>query len=196
MAGHPAPVAAPAVLPGDRPLVVVWIDSRDATLARWDAGAVTVEGLRSDVPVHRRSTGHVRHDPTIRHGGGGSMQSAAERRRLEHLARFLAVVEERLPSAAALLLLGPGTVHEWLARRIRAHDERHRNERDVRCEVAPRLTRRQLIARLRMASGEQPRRRTVGSYRWTLPTRAGAGGADAGTPRRVASKRSIREAAT
>jgi hypothetical protein len=173
----------------DQPLALVWIDSREAVVASWQAGTVEVERVQSDVPAHRRSTGHVRHDPTTRHGGGGPPQSAGEPRRLEHLARFLADVEHRLPQSADLLLLGPGMVHERLAREIRAHDMQHRVSRSTRCEVAPRMTRRQLIARLRLAAGDRPRRRTVGAYRWTDPTPADTPGSCAGTPRRVVAKR-------
>lgn len=180
----PPAVRGVATMPDDHPLALVWIDSRHAIVARWEGDAIKVEKIRSDVPAHRRSTGHVRHDPTMRHGGGGSPQTAGEHRRLEHLARFLNEVGERLPRASGLLLLGPGPVHERLAREVRTSDARHRIERDVRCEVAPRMSPRQLIARLRVASGEQPRRRTVGAYRWTDPSSRGAG-----SPRRVVVKR-------
>jgi hypothetical protein len=96
-----------ARIPDDHPLALVWIDSRYAIVARWKGDASKLEKLRSDVPAHRRWTGHVRHDPTMRHGGGGSPQTAAEHRRLEHLARFLHEVGERLPRATALLLARP-----------------------------------------------------------------------------------------
>ena len=176
--------------PDDHPIALVWIDSREAIVARWEANAVQVEKLRSDVPPHRRSTGHVRHEPNVRHGGGGSPQSAGEERRLEHLARFIEAVEGRLPQAAHLILLGPGTVHERLAREVRSHDTRHRVEREVRCEVAPRMTRRQLIARLRTASGDRPRRRSVGAYRWTDGPPPSTPATRADMPRRVVAKRS------
>lgn len=162
MAGR-TPVPGAAAL-DRRPSALVWIDSREATVACWEAGAVRVERLRSDVPTHRRSTGHVRHDPHVRHGGGGAPQTAGEPRRLEHLARFLHAVEQRLPPTADLVLLGPGTVHERLAREIRDHDAHHRIDRSVWSDVAPRLTRGQLVARLRIASGDQPRRRPVGAF--------------------------------
>jgi hypothetical protein len=178
---------APAPAAAHRSLALVWIDSREAIVARWSAGTIEVERLRSDVPPHRRSTGHVRHDPTVRHGGGGAPQTAGEERRLEHLARFLAIVEAGLPEDADLILLGPGTVHERLAHQLGVRDAQRRVGRVVRCEVAPRMTRRQLIARLRTASGEPPRRRTVGAYRWTeaLPQDAPR----AALARRVAPKR-------
>ena len=187
MAGQPIAAMTDSI-PDDHPLVLVWIDSREAVVARWEAGAIQVKRFRSDVPPHRRSTGHVRHDPMVRHGGGGSPQSAGEPRRLEHLARFLKDIELHLPRSQELLLLGPGTVHERLAREIRAHDAHHQDDREIRCEVAPRMTRRQLVARLRTASGVEPRRRTVGAHRWTH--RAGPAAPAPGTPRGVVLKRS------
>jgi hypothetical protein len=175
------PVAGP-----ERSVALVWLDSREATVARWVAGAIGVEHVRSDVPPHRRSTGHVRHDPSFRHGGGGAPQTAGDPRRLEHLTRFLDDVAQRLPVDADLLLLGPGVVHERLARELRERDAHRRLDRQIRCEAAGRLTPRQLVARLRSEAGVASRRRTVGAYRWidTDPT-AGSG---TDTPRRVARK--------
>jgi hypothetical protein len=175
-------------VPADRGWALVWIDSREAIIARWHADGVEVERLQSDVPRHHRSTGHVRHDPRRRHGGGGVPQTAGETRRLEHLARFLDLVEERLQSAPSLLLLGPGTVHEKLAEQVRETDTRHRTAREVRSEQAPRMTRAQLVARLRSVSGVPVRRRTVGAYRWTEPSPTGTPGPRVGMPRRVAPK--------
>jgi hypothetical protein len=40
-------------------------------------------------------------------------------------------------------------------------------QRVIACEAAPRMTRRQLVAGLRQAIGDEPRRRTVGAYRWS-----------------------------
>jgi hypothetical protein len=190
-----APVEAAASLeaptepaPADHGWALVWIDSREAVIARWHAEGIEVERLQSDVPRHHRSTGHVRHDPRLRHGGGGVPQTAGETRRLEHLARFLDLVEERLRPASSLLLLGSGTVHEKLADQVRETDTRHRTAREVRSEHAPRMTRAQLVARLRSVSGVPVRRRTVGAYRWTEPSPPGAPGPRVGMPRRVAPK--------
>lgn len=145
-----------------RPVTLAWIDSREAVIVRWIDRAARWERIRSGVPAHHRATGHVRHDPDIRHGGGGAPQTAGEPRRLEHLDRFLESVAARLPAAEDLLLIGPGTVHEHLARRIREDDVEHRIRRDVRCQPAARLTRGQLVARLGEAIGKRPRRRALG----------------------------------
>jgi hypothetical protein len=167
---------------------VVWIDSQEAILARWHEGSPTVEHLKSDVPVHRRATGHVRHDPNVRHGGGGPGQSAADTRRLEHLARFLDQVAGRLPDSENLAILGPGTVAEHLEQLVRAADTHHRRDRTVSREPAGRQTDRQLIARLRRLVGAVPARRTVGAYRWTGPQTQSRSG-DVRPPRRVVEKR-------
>jgi hypothetical protein len=150
----------------ERPVTLVWIDSREALIAGWHEGAASITRIASDVPPHRRGLGHTPHDPNVRHGEGIA-ESAGESRRLEHLGRFVATVAEQLPPADDLLVLGPGTVHERLARHIRDLDEHHRVGRDIVCESAPRMTRRQLLARLRRAMGDEPRRKTVGAYRWS-----------------------------
>ena len=145
------------------PFAVVWIDSRQAIIARREAGTVSVDRLASDVPPHRRSTRHVRYDPTVSHGGGAPC-GAGDARRLEHLAGFLKRVSESLPASADLIVVGPGTVHERLARAIRERDAIHGVARHVGCEVAARLTSRQIVARLGVASGDPARRRTAGPH--------------------------------
>lgn len=141
----------------DRQITVVWIDSRRATIVRWVDDEAVVERLVSDVPVHHRGGMHVRHDPAIRPGGGGGTAATSdEPRRLEHLARFLREVVDRLPEGD-LELIGPGTVHEHLASVVRAADRA--GSRQVTVAASPRLTERQLIARLRRLAGHEPRRR-------------------------------------
>jgi hypothetical protein len=167
---------------------VVWIDSHGATLAGWHGGRPAVERMISDVPARRRATGHVRHDPTVRHGGGGPGQSAADTRRLEHLARFLDQVESRLPETDDLAILGPGEVAEHLEQLVRDGDTHHRRVRTVTREPAGRQTERQLIARLRSLVGAVPARRTVGAYRWSGP-QAQARSGRVQPPRRVVEKR-------
>ena len=88
-------------------------------------------------------------------------------RRLEHLGRFLDEVTQRLDAADGLLVIGPGTVRSRLVRRIRESDAHHGRRRTVTCEAAPRLTDRQLVAWVRRATGVDPRRHTVGAYRWS-----------------------------
>ncbi len=147
---------------------LVWIDAREAVIVRRRNGEVVIERIGSDVPAHRRSTGHVRHDPAVRHGGGGgSPQSAGEPRRQEHLAHFLRIVADRLPIADDITILGPGTVAEHLARGLQVDDRHHLRRRAVRAEASDRLTDRQLGARLDREAGIERRRRTVGAYRWS-----------------------------
>lgn len=133
----------------ERQLTLVWIDSRDAFVVRSGDRAQEVETLTSEVPAHHRSTGHVRHDPGVRHGGGGPPQTAGEPHRLEHLARFLDAVAERIAAEDDVLVIGPGTVRTRLARRLREEDERRPSGRAVHTEASARLTSRQLVARLR-----------------------------------------------
>lgn len=165
-------MTAPAVHSGSAnatAVTLVWIDAREAIVVRRVDGVSRYDRIESDVPAHHRATGNVRHDPSVRHGGGGPPQTAGEPHRLEHLARFLDAVAARLPRDEDLLLVGPGTVREHLARQIAEMDARHRAVRAVRCEAASPMTRRQLVARCRRATGDEPRRRTVGAHRWTSP---------------------------
>jgi hypothetical protein len=145
-----------------RGCTLVWIDAREAVVVGWRDGRAAIERLASDVPAHHRATGHVRHDPTTRHGGGGPPQSAGEPNRLEHLERFVGQVAGRLPPDDDLIILGPGTVGERLARHVRETDERVGLARSVHGERAPRLTERQLAARLRHVVDADPPRRAVG----------------------------------
>ncbi len=170
-------------------VTLVWIDSREAIVARPDDGSPRIKRIESEIPAHHRSTGHVRHDPGIRHGGGGGVsQSAGEPHRLEHRERFLDRVALCLPVDHDLVLIGPGTMREHLERRIRETDERQRRTRLVSTESSTRLTDRQLLARLRRLGGAEPRRCTVGAYRWSVKPTKRPSGAPATLPRRVLEK--------
>jgi len=130
-------------------------------IVRWTEGASIVERLDSDVPAHRRSTGHVRHEPLIRHGGGGAPQSAGDPRRIEHLDRFVEDVAGLLAGDEDILLLGPGTVHERLEVRLRELDASGGRARVLSSRHAAPLTERQLVAQLREHLGAGPRRQPV-----------------------------------
>ncbi len=168
---------------------LVWIDAREAVIVQWQEGKARLERVDSEVPAHHRATGHVRHDPAVRHGGGGPPQTAGEPHRLEHLGQFVQNVASRLVADDDLLILGPGTACERLERHIREGDEHHGRHRDITCEASPHLTDRQLVARLRHKAGADPRRRTVGAYRWSEPPPPpGQSGQAQVRPRRVVEK--------
>jgi hypothetical protein len=166
----------------------VWIDAREAVIIRIRSDRARVERVESEVPAHHRATGHVRHDPAVRHGGGGSPQSAGEPHRIEHLNRFVEHIANRLVADDVLLILGPGTVHERLSRQLSERDGCHGRIRDIACEASPPLTDRQLIARLRRFAGAEPRRRSVGAYRWGEPSGHRPSGKAYLPPRRVVNK--------
>jgi len=168
---------------------LVWIDAREAVIIRLHRDRARLERMESDVPAHHRATGHVRHDPAVRHGGGGgSPQTAGEPHRIEHLNHFVGDIANRLAADARLLVLGPGTVHERLARLLSETDEHHGRDRDITSEASPPLTDRQLIARLRRHSGGEPRRHSVGAYRWSDPPGHRPSGQAHLPPRRVVDK--------
>ena len=166
---------------------LVWIDAREAVIVRMQGDRPRIERVESEVPPHHRATGHVRHDPAIRHGGGGP-QSAGEPHRIEHLNRFVGAIANRLAVDDDLLVLGPGTVHERLARDLSESDGHHGRRRAVACQTSPPLTDRQLIARSRRFAGAEPRRRSVGAYRWSEQLGRRPSGKANVQPRRVVTK--------
>lgn len=166
---------------------LVWIDAREAVIVGWHDADAQIERLSSDVPAHHRSTGHVRHDPAMRHGGGGQPQSAGEPHRLEHLERFVDLVAASLPPDDDLIVLGPGTVREHLERRIREVDERQGRVRAISSAPSPRRTDRQLVARLRHVLDADAPRRTVGAHRRTQPVED-ASSPPGSRPRRTAAR--------
>jgi hypothetical protein len=171
-----------------RPATLVWIDAREAVIVRWQDDRARLERVESEVPAHHKATGHVRHDPGVRHGGGGPVQTAGEPHRLEHLERFVVEIASRLAPDDDLLILGPGTVCERLERHVLESDAHHGRHRRTTCEAASPLTDRQLIARLRQFAGVETRRRTAGAYRWSEPPAHRPSGQVQLSPRRVIEK--------
>lgn len=136
---------------------LVWIDSEEAIIIRWDDRA-TVERIRSDVPGRHRSTGHVRVDPTVRHGGGAGPEDV-DRARRARLVAFVEDVAGHLPPDGDVHVVGPGIVRERLERSLRAQDRRRGRRRTVHAAPAERLTEQELVARVRELAGDAPKRR-------------------------------------
>jgi len=136
---------------------LVWIDSEEAIIIRW-ADRATVERIRSDVPGRHRSTGHVRVDPTVRHGSGAGPEDA-ERARRARLAAFIQNVAGHLPPDGDVHVVGPGMVRERLERSLRADDRRLGRRRNVHAAPAERLTEQELVAHVRELAGDAPKRR-------------------------------------
>lgn len=142
-------------------VTAVWIDDERAVIAHWD-GTASVRQLRSDVPAHRRSTGHVRHDPTVRHGGGAPPDDRFERDRAGHLRDFLESAAVAVPATGDVEVAGPGMVRQHFAQ-VLAEIDRHRGRsRAIRTTSMGPRTDRQLIAWLRERAGDPPRRRRIG----------------------------------
>ncbi len=164
---------APDGFGGDRPdqdvghdLSLVWIDTRRAVVLTWEDGHLNTLRLTSDVPAHRTSIGHVRHDPTVRHGGGAD-QSAGEARRAEHLRHFVEQVAGTVPVTHPVAVIGPGETREQLQHVLLQADIDHGYVRDVDCRPAGRLTEPQLVARLRELAGAPAPRAAAGTWPWT-----------------------------
>lgn len=136
---------------------LVWIDSEEAIIVRW-ADRATVERIRSDVPGRHRSTGHVRMDPTVRHGGGAGPEDV-DRPRRARLVAFVEDVAGHLAQDGDVHVVGPGMVRERLERSLRANDRRRGRRRNVHAAPAERLTEQELVARVRELAGDAPKRR-------------------------------------
>lgn len=143
-----------------RDTVLVWIDADEATLVRWRDDEAGLDTVASDVPPRRRSTGHVRHDPSVRHGGGGLADDEGHRE--EHLARFIAAVADRVAPDEDVLILGPGTVRDRLHSTLVERDGARGPARSVASEACDRRTTAQLVERLRGRIGQAAPRREVG----------------------------------
>lgn len=140
-----------------RPAVVVWIDASGAVLVRWD-GSARIDRLTSEIPARHAGTGHIRHDPRVRHGGGGPTEDGLARLRDERIREFLSLVESGIAPDEHVRILGPGELRDELARRLGAEDVRHGRDRLVTAEAASPLTERQLVALARAGAGDPPPR--------------------------------------
>jgi hypothetical protein len=144
-----------------RRMTLVWIDADGASIVRWPERP-EVERLESNVPAHHKSTGGVRYEAMAGHGGLAPRDDG-ERRRNEHLRRFVSSVADEIEADDEMAVLGRGPVFEALARTIAERDHGHARTRVVHVEASKRLTDRQLVARARELAGTPPRRRAVGA---------------------------------
>jgi hypothetical protein len=147
-----------------RPVTLVWLDADEAIVLRSAVQGAAQEDatphrIRSEVPPHRRATGHDHHDPRMRSGGGADPDDLAARRREHLLSAYLRRVIALVPPDDHVVVLGPGVVHARLAAQLRADDLRHRRDRPVEDEASAALTDRQLRARLLAVAGASPERR-------------------------------------
>ncbi len=147
-----------------RPVTLVWLDADEAILLRAEEPAgdgrdePAVERVVSQVPPHRRATGHVHHDPRVRSGGGADPDDLVERRREHLVALYLRRVADLVPDEDRVVVIGPGPLHARLAHELRLADVHHRRGRSVEDAPATPLTERQLRARWRTLSGTVPER--------------------------------------
>ncbi len=139
-------------------VTLVWIDTDEALIVRWD-GAAKIDRVVSEVPARHRATGHVRHDPEVRHGGGQPSEDRVERDRQDRLNRFIERVAEQVPSGDAVRIVGPGVVRRRLDRRLRAEDRRLKRTRAVEARASAPLTEQQLVADVRELAGVPAPRR-------------------------------------
>jgi hypothetical protein len=148
-----------------RSVTLIWIDAEEAVLLRSSGPTGTAahppapRRVLSDVPPRRRATGRGHHDPRVRSGGGADPDDLAERRRDHLLTAYLRSVMALVPPDDRVVVLGPGPVHARLAAQLRADDLHHRRDRPIEDAPSPRLTDRQLRARVLELAGDAPERR-------------------------------------
>lgn len=139
------------------PVTLVWIDARSALVATWERGATRMERISGDVPPHERSVGHMRIDPTVRHGGG-QRQEKLDHRRIDQERAYLDEVAGRLPVTGSIEVIGPGRLRLHLVHRVQPSDDRL----TVTTAPAGPLTEARLLARLRELAGQPaPRQLTT-----------------------------------
>jgi hypothetical protein len=149
-----------------RRVALVWIDAEGARILRW-TGTLSEMVIDADVPIHERSTHHVRHDPRTRHGGGGRGADEVARHRTEHLRRFFGRVEAALGDDEEVDILGTGTLGDRLASRLKWGDHGNGRSRRITAGHSMPMTDRQLAARLKDRVGSPSPRGRTGAFRWT-----------------------------
>jgi hypothetical protein len=135
------------------PRTLVWIDAERAVIVRW-VGSPRLTRIESEVPKHRRLGGHVGRNPLLRAMGS----PPPDRHREEHMRHHLRTVADALSGTDDVEVIGPGTVYQQLARLLRTEDRIHGRNRTVLAIPAGPLSEAQLIARVRTAAGDPPRR--------------------------------------
>jgi hypothetical protein len=135
------------------PRTLVWIDAERAIIVRWD-GSASLTRIESEVPSHRRLGGQVTHDVNFRTIGS----PPPDRHRQEHLRQYLRLVADALVVTDDVEVIGPGTVHEHLATLLREENRIHGRTRTVLASRTGLFSEPQLVARVRTAAGDPPRR--------------------------------------
>jgi hypothetical protein len=135
----------------ETPVALTWIDARRAVIAAWRAGEPHLETILADIPPRERSVGHVRLDPSIRHGGG-QRQDKLDHRRAERVREYLDAVAAGIPAGGRLVVIGPGEMRHHLVRRFRDAPGAA-PPREVVTEAAGPMTDAQIVARLRDLAG-------------------------------------------
>lgn len=140
-------------------VALVAISARRARILRWRDGEVIQLETLSEVPGRHRSTGHVRRDPLVRHGGSGAGQDAIDGPRGARIHEFVARVAAAVEADGRVLVRGNGRVPEELFRCLQEHEHGRPDPRPIVFEHGAHLTDGQLRARLLAAAGHPARRR-------------------------------------
>jgi len=140
-------------------VALVAISAGRARIVTWRDQEVRQLEIHSGVPRRHRSIGHVRRDPTVRHGGTGRSEIEMTRRRGEYLHRYLDKVAEAIAPFDRVVVTGGGPLPGELAGRLADREQGRPLPRTIELDHAGHRTDRQLVARLRQLAGHPPLRR-------------------------------------
>ncbi len=155
---------------------LVWVDARNAVLARWDGGEPTLEMIQSGVPRRRKAAGSVRRGPARPFGGGRVGGHGTENRRRTNMRRYFSEVAEKLADLDHVEVIGRGLPHQKFAELLSRLAEKHNNGLTVETQALTRRpSERQLAARLRSLVGRPLPRRTSGPYQPLPPPTQASG---------------------
>jgi hypothetical protein len=134
----------------------VWIDHRRAVIVRLDGDEPVVEDVASDVEPRVRMAGGSRSSTPFGPQGIAS-ETGRDRRHAKHLREYYERVAERIGDATAILLLGPGEAKHELLDVISGIARFDGTPTEV--ETVDKLTRAQIVARVRAHFGVDSRRK-------------------------------------
>lgn len=155
--------------------VGVWIDhSRACVVAVGQRGAPQVFEIFSEVEPHHRSTGQSGVPPPGH--VGGNLESRYQRRRQQELERFYDRVIAALAGCRSVLVMGPGQARRELYQRLRAHPAL--GGRILGVQTAPKLSLRQMAARVRETVASSSRSGTLRRERHLAGPVIATGGPD------------------
>ena len=133
--------------------VGIWINHCQAIIVSLDDKRETITNITSDVKGHRQSSGGV--IPSTPYGTQhAASESKVNRRRMQKLALFYSRVADAVKGAEVIFILGPGEAKIDLCKQLKTTKD---CRRVLSIRDADKMTRRQLVAKVRKFFGAHPR---------------------------------------